>query len=97
MSGPTIPDRDLDFQTRFGAEIDDFKGKIGEISWMESGETWGKARSTQDTMNPRIKINKTSSNQQITKTIGGYFCGKFSNLGQNQQSKARKQSDQRGS
>ena len=22
------------------AEIDDFGGKIGEISWMESGETW---------------------------------------------------------
>ena len=30
----------------FGAEIDDFGGKIGEISWLESGETWGKARST---------------------------------------------------
>ena len=30
----------------FGAEIDDFGGKIGEISWMESGETWGDARST---------------------------------------------------
>ena len=46
MSGPTIPDRDVDFETRFGAEMDDFKGKIGEISWMESGETWGDARST---------------------------------------------------
>ena len=28
MSGPTIPDRDLDFKTRFGAEMDDFGGKI---------------------------------------------------------------------
>ena len=28
MSGPTIPDRDLDFETRFGAEMDDFKSKI---------------------------------------------------------------------
>ena len=28
MSGPTIPDRDLDFETRFEAEIDDSKGKI---------------------------------------------------------------------
>ena len=28
MSGPTIPDRDLDFETRFGAEMDDFGGKI---------------------------------------------------------------------
>ena len=30
----------------FGAEIDDFESKVGEISWMESGETWGDARST---------------------------------------------------
>ena len=46
MSGPMILDRDLDIETRFGAEIDDFEGKIAEISWMESGETWGDARST---------------------------------------------------
>ena len=57
----------------FGAEIDDFGGKIAEISWMEIGENSGKARSTQDTTNPWIKINKTSSHQQITKKIGGYF------------------------
>ena len=68
-----------------GAEIDDFKGKIAEISWMESGETWGKARSTQDTTNPWIKSNKTSSHQQITKKLGAIFGGEFSNLGQNQQ------------
>ena len=30
----------------FGAEIDDFGGKIGEILWMKDGETWGDARST---------------------------------------------------
>ena len=30
----------------FGAEIDDFGGKIGEILWMEGGETRGDARST---------------------------------------------------
>ena len=29
-----------------GAEIDDFGGKIGCISWMVGGETWGDARST---------------------------------------------------
>ena len=33
-------------ELNFGAEIDDFGGKIGEISWMESGETWGDARSS---------------------------------------------------
>ena len=33
---------ELDFE----AEIDDFGGKIGEILWMESGETWEDARST---------------------------------------------------
>ena len=70
----------------FGAKIDDFKGKIGEISWMEGEETCGDARSTRNTRrNPWIKSNKTSSNQQITKKIGAIFGGEFSNLGQNQQ------------
>ena len=68
-----------------GAEIDDFGGKIGEISWMESGENWGKARSTSNKANPRIKFNKTSSNQQITKKIGAIFGGDFRNWGRNQQ------------
>ena len=84
MSGPMIPDRHLDFATRFGAEIDDFGRKIGEISWMESGETWGDARSTRNQANPWIKINKTSSNQQITKKNWGYFWWGFLNLGRNQ-------------
>ena len=53
--------------------MDDSKGKLGENSWMESGETWGKDRSTQDTTNPWIKINKTSSNEQITKKLGAIF------------------------
>ena len=45
--------------TNFWAEMGDFRGKIEEISWMEGGETWGEARSTQNQANPRIKINKT--------------------------------------
>ena len=39
---------------------------------------WGKARSTCNTRNPRIKSNKTSSHQQITKKIGAIFVGQFS-------------------
>ena len=77
MSGPTIPDRDLDFETRFGAEIDDFGAKLGDFvdgKWRNLGN----ARSTQNQANPWIKINKTSSNQQITKKIGGYFWWGFS-------------------
>ena len=54
-----------------------FWGKIEEIWWMEVGETWGDARSTPNEQNPRIKINKTSSNQQITKKIGAIFGGDF--------------------
>jgi hypothetical protein len=47
---------------------------------MESGETWGDARSTRNQANPWIKINKTSSNQQITKKIGmAIFVGNFRN------------------
>jgi hypothetical protein len=65
------------------AENDDFGGKIEEISWMESGETCVDARTTRNTTNPRIKINKTSSNQQIKK-CWGYFLWGFSNLGRNQ-------------
>ena len=33
-------------ETNFWAEFGDFGIKIGEISWMEGGETWGNARST---------------------------------------------------
>ena len=68
--GKNFADRD---RGEFGAEMDDFGGEIGWISWMESGETWGDARSTRNQANPWIKSNKTSSNQQITKKIGGYF------------------------
>ena len=46
--GPDVraPSEDELEELDFRAEIDDFGGKIGEISWMESGETWGDARST---------------------------------------------------
>ena len=58
-------------------ENDDFGVKINEISWMKDEETWGNARSTRNQANPWIKINKTSSNQQITKKIGALFVGNF--------------------
>ena len=56
---------ELDFE----AEIDDFGGKIGEISWMEGGE----ARSTSHTQTSRIKTNKISTHEQITKKKLGLF------------------------
>ena len=61
----------------FWAEMDDFRGKIEDISWMEDGETWGDARSTRNQANPWIKINKTSSNQQTQKKLGAIFGGDF--------------------
>ena len=64
--------------------MDDFGVKIEEISWMEGEETCGEARSTQNTTNAWIKINKTSSNQQITKKIGAIFGADFRILGRNQ-------------
>ena len=48
-------------------------------------ETWGNARSTRNQANPWIKINKTSSNQQITKKIGAIFGGDFRFRGRTQQ------------
>ena len=57
--------------------MDDFGVKIEEISWMEGGETCGEARSTRNTANPWIKINKTSSNQQITKKLGLFLVRIF--------------------
>ena len=74
-----------------GAEIDEFGGKIDGLSWMENGDTWGYARSTRNQANPWIKINKTSSNQQITKKIGVFLVGNFQNWGRTQQNQARKQ------
>ena len=65
--------RDFLSGTKFLAEIRDFGVKIDEISWMEGWETWGDARSTRNQANPRIKMNKRSSNQQITKKNWGLF------------------------
>ena len=73
------------FQISFGAEIfelgaemDDSKGKIGEIPWMESGETWGYARALETKQihgsNP-TKPHQTNKSQKNW----GYFCGEFSN------------------
>ena len=64
-------------RTRFWAEFGDFGVKIDEISWMKDGETWGNARSTRNQANPWIKINKTSSNQQIKKNWGLFLVGIF--------------------
>ena len=69
--------RDFLSGTNFWAEMGDFRGKFEEISWMEGGGTWGNARSTRNQANPWIKINKTSSNQQITKKFGASFGGDF--------------------
>ena len=49
----------------FGAEIDDFGGKIAEISWMESGEKWRKARSTS---NKQIHGSKSTKHHQTNKS-----------------------------
>ena len=69
--------RDFLSGTNFWAEMGDFRGKFEEISWMEGGGTWGNARSTRNQANPWIKINKTSSNQQITKNFGAILVGIF--------------------
>jgi hypothetical protein len=58
-------------ERKIGAKFVGFRG----WTWWRS---WGKARSTCNTSNPWIKINKTSSNQQITKKIGmALFVGIF--------------------
>ena len=80
-SGGAGSTRDASFGTRFWEENGDFGVKIVEISWMESGETWGNARSTRNQANPWIKSNKISSKQQITKKFGAIFDGEFLNLG----------------
>ena len=64
--------------------------KFGRICGWKLWERWGKARSTRCKADPWIKSNKTSSHQQITKKLGGYFWWGFSDLGLNQQNQARK-------
>ena len=54
------------------------------------GKKEGEARSTRSKVNPWIKSNKTSSHQQMTKKIWGYFWWGFSDLGRKQQNQARK-------
>jgi len=49
------------------------RAKFGRIGGWKSRERWGKARSTRCKADPRIKSNKTSSHQQITKKNWGLF------------------------
>ena len=84
-SGGSGSTREPSFGKRFWAENGDLGVNIEEISCMKDGETWGHARSTRNQANPWIKINKTSSNQQITKKIGPNFGGDFQNCGGKQQ------------
>ena len=72
--GKNFTDRD---RGEFGAEMDDFGGEIGWISWMESGETWGDARSTRNQENPHIKIKKISSKTTNHKKLWGPFLVGF--------------------
>jgi hypothetical protein len=52
--------------------------KFEGICGWNLGKRWGKARSTCNTRNPRIKSNKTSSHQQITKKkLGLFLWGNF--------------------
>jgi hypothetical protein len=51
--------------------------KFGRFCGRKLRKRWGKARSTCNTRNPRIKSNETSSHQQITKKIGAIFVGIF--------------------
>ena len=47
--------------------------KFGRLCGWKLAKRWGKARSTCNTRNLRIKSNKTSSHQQITKKKLGLF------------------------
>ena len=70
-----------------GAEIDDFGGKIGEISWMESGEMLDPLETKQIHGSKSTKHHQTNKSQ---KKFGGYFWWGFSDLGRKQQNQARK-------
>ena len=54
------------------------RSKLDEFRGWKVGKRWGKARSTRNTANPWSKINKTSSNSQITEKFGmAIFVGIF--------------------
>ena len=69
-------------QTRSGTARDEHKNgenfdDSADFGGISRGRRWGRARSTSYTPNPRIKINKSSSNQRISKKFGAIFCGDF--------------------
>ena len=85
MSGPTIPDRDLDFETQFGAEIDDLGGKLdGFCGWKvgKLGEKLDLLKTQRIHGSKSKKHHQTNKSQKI---LGAIFWWGFSNLGQNQQ------------
>ena len=100
-----LPGRTLNSRSENGGGKSRFpRSKLGRFRGWKGRKRWGKARSTCNQANPWIKINKTSSNQQITKKIWGYFWWAFSKFWmKSHKRKARKRwqgvqiRDQRGS
>ena len=75
------------FQARdehLGFVVDD-GGEVKSVQFCGSKRMGrvGKARSTRGNTNPRVKSNKTSTHQQITKKIGAIFVGNFQNRTKN--------------
>ena len=57
-----------------------------DFLWVSWGRWWGKVRSTCNTKNPWIKINKNFIiPRNHKKQLGAIFGGEFSKLGRNQQ------------
>ena len=77
MSGPTIPDRDLDFETRFGVEIDDFGAKFDGFC----GSKLWKLREMLDPLETKqIHGSKSTKHHQTNKSqkkLGQFLWGNF--------------------
>ena len=60
-----------------GAKIDDFKVKIGEISWMESGETWEMLDPLETKKIHGSKSTKHHQTNKSQKKLGLFLVGIF--------------------
>ena len=77
MSGPTIPDRDFDFETRFGAEMDDSRAKLERFCGWKVGKL-GEMLDPLETK--QIHGSKSTKHHQTNKSqkkLGLFLVGIF--------------------
>ena len=77
MSGPTIPDRDFDFETRFGAEMDDSRAKLERFCGWKVGKLGDMLDPLETKQIHGSKSTKFHHTNKSQKKLGLFLVGIF--------------------